>query len=155
MWQSDWLHGLHPWVAMMNHATTLATHKYSQVTSCFNPSPSLHAFLCPPMNTRQVSIKIFDPAEGVVCLHTAGDPAEEGPLPGRVTGAYIAVFPHGLLDIEVLLAVRAREGLIYFRPVDSMDNLVMLLHALAACIIPPTVRALNRLPLEANKLVSP
>ena len=117
------------------------------ITSCL----PLH----PPMYTRQVSIKIFDPAEGVDCLHTAGDPAEEGPLPGRTTGSYVAVFPHGLLDTEVLHAVRAGEGLICFRPVNTMDNLVMLLHALPACIMPPTVRALNRLPSDAIRLVSP
>ena len=156
MQQSDQSHGLHPWAVMVNHVTTLVTHKYSQVTSCFNPkSVSSHLPCCPPVNTRQVSIKIFDLDEGVVCLHTARNPAEEGPLPGRVTGAYIAVFPHGLLDTEVLLAVRAGEGLICFWPVDPMNNLMMLLHALPACIMPPTVRTLDRLPLGCKQVGEP
>ena len=90
----------------------------------------------------------------MVCLHTAGDPAEEGLLPGRVTEAYIAVFPHGLPNTEVLLAVRAGEGLICFWPVDPKNNLMMLLHALPACIMPPTVRTLDRLPLDASRVVS-
>ena len=83
-----------------------------------------------PWNTREMGIEVLHPAEGVVCLHTARDPAEEGPLPGRVTGAHIAVFPHGLPDVEVLLAVRAGEGLICFRPVHSMG------HFMSAAFIP-------------------
>ena len=107
------------------------------------------------MDAREMDTEILHLAKGVVCLHTARDSAEEGPLPGRVTGAYVAVFSHGLPDTEVLLAVRAGEGLICFRPVDPMDNLMMLLHALPACIMPPTVRTLDRLPLDVSRLVSP
>ena len=107
------------------------------------------------MDTREVGIKVLDPVEGVVCLHTTGDSAEEEPLPGRIVRAYRDVFPHGLPDIEVLLAVRAGESLICFRPVDPMGNLMMLLHALPACIVLPTVRTLDRLPLDASRLVSP
>ena len=100
-----------------------------------------------------MGIKVLDPAEGVVHLHTARDPAEEGPLPGRIVGAHAAVFPHGLPDAEVLLAVRARQGLICFRPVHSMGNLMMLPHTLPTCIVLPTVRTLDRLPLDASRLV--
>ena len=56
-----------------------------------------------------MGIKVLDPVEGVVCLHKTRDPAEEGPLPGRIVRAYRDVFSHGLPDIEVLLAVRAGE----------------------------------------------
>ena len=48
-----------------------------------------------------MGIKVLDLAEGVVHLHTARDPADEGPLPGRIVGAHVAVFPHGLPDAEV------------------------------------------------------
>ena len=102
-----------------------------------------------------MDIEVLHLAEGVVCLHTAGDPTEEGPLPGRVTGAHIAVFPHGLPDTEILLAVRAREGLICFRPVHSMGHFMVLPHTLPTCVVLPTVWTLDGFPLDAGRLVSP
>ena len=97
MWQSDQSHGLHPWAEQIHHATTPVTHKCSQVTSHFEPTPTLQAFLSAhPVDTGEMGIKVLHLAEGVVCLHTARDPTEEGPLPGRITGAHVAVFPHGL-----------------------------------------------------------
>ena len=61
------------------------------------------------MNTREMGIYIFDLAEGVVCLHTARDPAEEGPLPSRIAGTHIAVLSHRLPDAEVLPTSEGRE----------------------------------------------
>ena len=102
-----------------------------------------------------MGIEVLHSAKGVVCLHTAGDPTEEGPLSGRVTGVHVAVFPHGLSDVEILLAVRAREGLICFRPVHSMGHFIVLPHTLPTCIVLPTVRTLGGFPLDAGRLVSP
>ena len=111
--------------------------------------------LCPPVDAREMSIEVLHLAEGVLCLHTARDPSEEGPLPGMITGAHIAVFPHGLLDAEILLGVRTREGLICFRPVHSMGHFVVLPHTLPTCVLLPTIRTLDGFPLDAGRLVSP
>ena len=73
--------------------------------------------LCPSVNTRHMGIHIFDLTEGVVCPHTAGDPAEEGPLPGRIAGAHVAVLSHRLADVVILLVVGAGKSLICLRPV--------------------------------------
>ena len=75
------------------------------------------------MNTRHMGIQIFDLTEGVVCPHTARDPAEEGPLPGRIAGGHIAVLSHGLVDIVILLAIGARKSLISLRPVHPWATL--------------------------------
>ena len=113
-------------------------------------SPPLH----PSVNTRHMGIQIFDLTEGVVCPHTARDPAEEGPLPGRIAGAHVAVLSHGLADIVILLAVGAGKSLICLRPVHPMGHLMALPHTLPTCIMLPTVRTLDGLPLDASWLVS-
>ena len=106
--------------------------------------------LCPPMDAGEMSIEVLHLVEGVVCLHTAGDPTEEGPLPGRVTGVHIAVFPHGLPDAEIFSGSGGKG-----RPVHSMGHFVVLPHTLPACVMFPTVRTLDGLPLDACRLVSP
>ena len=137
-----------------NRATIWSTTRSSKVTSHFKPTSSLQAFLSAHLWTpERWALRFLIQLKGWSAFTTTGDPAEEGPV-GRIVRAYRDVFPHGLPDIEVLLAVRVGESLICFRPVDPMGNLMMLLHALPACIVPPTVRTLNRLPLDASRLVS-
>ena len=78
------------------------------------------------MHSRQMTVEVLHPAEGMVSPWTPSDMAEERPFFVWIGDTGVGVLLHALSYIEIFVAKWTREGLIHLRPVHTMGHLMVL-----------------------------